>query len=582
MSSGEENKENHSFNHTEGFKPRNLSFSENVEATTKKAEKRKLPPLNSDFEDEASECNEFLATEESYDLEGQSETESVTSGKRVHGKATQSSDGDDEVEVEERRTTRKKRERKRVRIDSSIDEDSEDFSPKQLKIRIPKLLTKTKMHDVSTEETVSTMEPQKHVAMYLDVTKSGEKRIRVNDYISKVLKPHQKEGLQFMWDKCFENIEMLEKGRQGSGCLLAHCMGLGKTLQAVALVHTLFSHQQQTKIHRVLILMPINVQLNWRGEFKKWTKNCSLQLKVYDLPSTGKDILTARISILETWTRKGGVFLMGYNMFSRLIQGVGISSNKLHARFVKAIVNADLVICDEGHLLKSDKTNISKSMSQMVTKRRIVLTGTPLQNNLKEYHCMISFVKPTLLGTKIQFKARFQEQIEAGQMKDSTDDDVKKMKRASHILHKLLECCVHRKDYQVIQSLLPTKLEYVLQIRLCEKQIELYSSYLGIEAGVRDLKTARGIGKLYKGQLFSNFQALGRIWTHPWVFKISQERLAAKAEQERLDSLFIDNGSSEATRNPKRKNEPESLLDETEEIDGSKAKCSRVDLPVMF
>lgn len=86
---------------------------------------------------------------------------------------------------------------------------------------------------------------------------------------------------------------------------------------------------------------------------------------------------------------------------------------------------ADLVICDEGHTLKTEKTNLSKSVNQVETRRRIVLTGTPLQNNLTEYYCMVSFVKPNLLGTLNQFKNRFVNPILNGQHKDSTESDVR-------------------------------------------------------------------------------------------------------------------------------------------------------------
>lgn len=135
---------------------------------------------------------------------------------------------------------------------------------------------------------------------------------------------------------------------------------------------------------------------------------------------------------------------------------------------------ADLVVCDEGHLLKNAKTSLSKAVNRLRTMRRVVLTGTPLQNNLNEYYCMVQFVKPNLLGKYNEYLNRFVNPITNGQYTDSTPYDIQMMKRRSHILHKLLDGCVQRRDYSVLAPFLPPKQEYVLYIRLTKLQVDLY------------------------------------------------------------------------------------------------------------
>jgi transcriptional regulator ATRX len=218
-----------------------------------------------------------------------------------------------------------------------------------------------------------------------------EKSIKVDDVIAAILKPHQIEGVKFMWDCCFESVKMIaDPKNEGSGCLLAHCMGLGKTLQVIALSHTVFAHRTLTKCNRILILMPVNVQLNWKAEFVQWTEKCKNKVQVYDLPSnklSAKEMLKKRLDTLEKWFQKGGIFLMGYEIFSRLVHGKDIKQKKQQERFTEYLINPgpDLIVCDEGHLLKNATSQMAIAVNQIKTKRRIVLTGTPLQNNLSNF-----------------------------------------------------------------------------------------------------------------------------------------------------------------------------------------------------
>lgn len=168
------------------------------------------------------------------------------------------------------------------------------------------------------------------------------------------------------------------------------------------------------------------------------------------------------------------------------------------------------MVCDEGHLLKNEKTNLSIAMNRIKTARRIVLTGTPLQNNLREYWCMVQFIKPNLLGTYKEYMNRFVNPITNGQYTDSTQHDIMVMRRRSHVLHKLLDGVVQRQDYAVLEPYLPPKNEYVLFLRLSELQTKLYKHYMAQFA-------KRGDGSHRTSFLFTDFQELQRICTHPRV-----------------------------------------------------------------
>jgi RAD54-like protein 2 len=208
-----------------------------------------------------------------------------------------------------------------------------------------------------------------------------------------------------------------------------------------------------------------------------------------------------RNEVILTWKANGGTLIIGYETLRQVINanrsGEGPAA-------VEAVLCADLMVCDEGHRIKNEKSSVSKALSGVKTARRICLTGSPMQNNLEEYWCMVNFVRPNLLGSKAEFNNRFVRPIENGQCADSLADDIQLMRYRAHILHRLLHGFVHRRSHAIVQNQLPKKHELVLFVALTPLQQRLYQGFLG--------QAVRENGK--RG-LLESFAVLSKLWNHP-------------------------------------------------------------------
>lgn len=187
------------------------------------------------------------------------------------------------------------------------------------------------------------------------------------------------------------------------------------------------------------------------------------------------------------------------------------------------------------------------------TKRRIILTGTPVQNNLNEYYAMVDWIKPALLGTVREFNNLYANPIKDGQHMDSTPQMIKRMKQRSFILNRKLAKFVQRKEATVLKEFLPQKYEYCIFVPLTTVQEKLYEHYLHknpIDGG---------------HQLLNDYTALRKIWTHPMVLQKAYER--AKMTEQRINEVRrrsknqVDEGDDE----------PDDLLDKLEGNTGVKS-----------
>lgn len=192
-----------------------------------------------------------------------------------------------------------------------------------------------------------------------------------------------------------------------------------------------------------------------------------------------------RYETLRKWAQSGGVLIIGYEMYRNLTvlqkqNKKEVGQNKNYQELMRECLNtpgADLAIFDEGHLLQKPKSQNYKACNSIKTRRRIILTGTPLQNNLIEYYWMVSFVQRNVLGDLKSFKRLFFDPITAGQKENATEGAVNFMKRRSYVLQKLLRKYMQRVTNAIYKEVLPPKQEHMLFIRLSKLKIKLYEVY---------------------------------------------------------------------------------------------------------
>ncbi|KZV39240.1 protein CHROMATIN REMODELING 20 [Dorcoceras hygrometricum] len=370
------------------------------------------------------------------------------------------------------------------------------------------------------------------------VREEGEEAVRIPPSICTKLKPHQIAGIRFMWENIIQSVRKVRSGDKGLGCILAHTMGLGKTFQVIAFLYTAM-RSVDLGLKTALIVTPVSVLHNWRHEFLKWRPSELKPLRIFML----EDVLREkRIELLTKWRSKGGVFLIGYSAFRNLSLGKYVKDRELAKEISRALQDGPhILVCDEAHMIKNTRADTTQALKQVKSQRRIALTGSPLQNNLMEYYCMVDFVREGFLGSSHEFRNRFQNPIENGQHTNSTALDVKIMNQRSHILYEELKGFVQRMDMNVIKSDLPPKTVFVITVKLSPLQRKLYKRFLDVHGFTKEKVSKE---KLIKRSFFAGYQALAQIWNHPGILQLRKENKDS-SKYEDVESGLADDSSSD-------------------------------------
>nr|XP_023897089.1 protein CHROMATIN REMODELING 24 [Quercus suber] len=286
--------------------------------------------------------------------------------------------------------------------------------------------------------------------------------------IAKMLYPHQSDGLRWLWAlHC-----------QGKGGILGDDMGLGKTMQICGFLAGLFhSHL----IKRAIIVAPKTLLPHWIKELSV----VRLSNKIREYYGTCPK---ARQYELQYVLQDKGVLLTTYDIVrnnSKSLRG----DYDFEDEDSEDSVTWDYMILDEGHLIKNPSTQRAKSLLEIPSAHRIIISGTPLQNNLKELWALFNFCCPELLGDKKWFKEKFEYAILRGNEKKATDREkrigsavAKELReRIQPYFLRRLKSEVFNEENSKTTAKLSKKNEVIVWLRLTSCQRQLYEAFLKSE-----------------------------------------------------------------------------------------------------
>ncbi|XP_066034754.1 DNA repair and recombination protein RAD54B isoform X2 [Chamaea fasciata] len=334
----------------------------------------------------------------------------------------------------------------------------------------------------------------------------------VDPYIASNLRPHQKEGIIFLYE-CVMGMRV--SGRFGA--ILADEMGLGKTLQCIALVWTLLRQGPygcKPVLKRALVVTPGSLVKNWKKEFQKWLGSERIKVFTVDQDHKVEEFISSPLY---------SVMIISYEMLLR-------SLDQIQA------VEFNLLICDEGHRLKNSTIKTTTALTSLSCERRIILTGTPIQNDLQEFYALIEFVNPGILGSLSTYRKIYEEPIVKSREPSATEEEKELGEKRAAELTRLTGLFILRRTQEVINKFLPPKKESVIFCRPTALQLELYQKLLSSRVITSCLQ-----GRLENSPHLICIGALKKLCNHPCLlFKAIKEKSCDPMSEEYDESSLYE------------------------------------------
>ena len=307
-------------------------------------------------------------------------------------------------------------------------------------------------------------------------TKKHTTGVSVDPLLDAVMRPHQKEAAAFLISKLQGDAASMVAPAAAeqevdhiptlpwTGAILADDMGTGKTLVGIAVLWAFCRHGRCKGV----VVCPSSLIGNWSKEMTRW------------LPTT-----LGRTALFVT----GGGSTSGPKSAQSTVALFVTSHASIHPALVisyemfrsfAAVLNTcdslEVLVCDEGHRLKNAYgTSTTLALGNCCAVRRLVLTGTPVQNNLEELYAVVQFAVPGYLGTLPEFKKHFSDPIARGKAAGASararKDGVAATEKLKQRLGRIL---LRRTRDTVLKAILPPRRDFVVSCALSPSQRECY------------------------------------------------------------------------------------------------------------
>jgi chromodomain-helicase-DNA-binding protein 1 len=349
----------------------------------------------------------------------------------------------------------------------------------------------------------------------LDTRSRMTKLEKQPDYIQNgELREFQMKGLNFLalnWTR-------------GNNVILADEMGLGKTVQTVSFISWLRNEREQEG--PFLVVAPLSVIPAWCDTFNHWAPD--INYVVYLGPEAARANIRDYELLIDGNPRKPkfNVLVTSYDYILA------------DADFLKGI-KWNVLAVDEAHRLKNRESQLYAKLNGFGVPCKVLITGTPIQNNLAELAALLDFLNPgkVLIDEELELLSTSEPKNPV----DEETDTEKRMQTQTKLqeLHKAIQPFILRRTKETVESDLPPKTEKIIRVELSDVQLDYYKNIL-----TRNYAALTDASNGHKQSLLNIMMELKKVSNHPYMFHGAEEKVLAGSNrrEDQLKGLITSSG----------------------------------------